>query len=37
MFKQGRVPFATRTLLHDPLRLTIIVGDVGFAIMPNLA
>lgn len=35
MFKQVRVPFATRTLLHDPLRLTIIVGDVGFAIMPN--
>lgn len=33
MFSRGRVPFATRTLLHDPLRLVISVGGIGFAIL----
>jgi putative ABC transport system permease protein len=29
----GRVPFATRTLLHDRVRVLISVGAIGFAIL----
>ena len=29
----GRVPFATRTLFHDRLRVLISVGAIGFAIL----
>jgi len=31
--RQGHVPLATRTLLHDRVRLVISVGGIGFAIL----
>lgn len=31
--RQGQVPLATRTLLHDRVRLAISVGGIGFAIL----